>query len=129
MACDLGNFDNLLCLGHGLHNSITKDGFEKTPSILNLVTKVKNIVKALRYRTSRFEKLSKDQEALAQEMTELSEDLLLLDEDNDEDDGQSSKATAKTLKLDVKTRWHSQLTMIESFTCQNKNVINVMLQR
>lgn len=61
LACELGNFENLLCVGHGLHNLITKDGFKKTSTIFNLVTKVKNIVKALRYRTSLFEKLSKDQ--------------------------------------------------------------------
>jgi len=63
-------------------------------------------------------------------MTKLSEDLLIFyDEDvNDEVDQMPSSASPKTLKIDVKTRWHSQLTMIESSICQNKNVINVMLQ-
>ncbi|KAJ6648124.1 putative AC transposase, partial [Pseudolycoriella hygida] len=128
LACKLGNFENLLCVGHGLHNLITKDGFKKTPTIFNLVTKVKNIVKALRYRTSLFEKLSKDQEALAKEMTRLSEELLVFVEEEEVDESSSSESS-KTLKLDVKTRWHSQLIMIESFICQNRNVINVMLQR
>ncbi|KAJ6643535.1 hypothetical protein Bhyg_08497, partial [Pseudolycoriella hygida] len=127
LACKLGNFENLLCVGHGLHNLITKDGFKKTPTIFNLVTKVKNIVKALRYRTSLFEKLSKDQEALAKEMTRLSEELLVFVEEEEVDESSSSESS-KTLKLDVKTRWHSQLIMIESFICQNRNVINVMLQ-
>ncbi|KAJ6647691.1 putative AC transposase, partial [Pseudolycoriella hygida] len=127
LACKLGNFKNLLCVGHGLHNLITKDGFKKTPTIFNLVTKVKNIVKALRYRTSLFEKLSKDQEALAKEMTRLSEELLVFVEEEEVDESSSSESS-KTLKLDVKTRWHSQLIMIESFICQNRNVINVMLQ-
>ncbi|KAJ6644340.1 hypothetical protein Bhyg_09307, partial [Pseudolycoriella hygida] len=91
------------------------------------LTKVKNIVKALRYRTSLFEKLSKDQEALAKEMTRLSEELLVFVEEEEVDESSSSESS-KTLKLDVKTRWHSQLIMIESFICQNRNVINVMLQ-
>ncbi|KAJ6639646.1 putative AC transposase [Pseudolycoriella hygida] len=128
LACKLGNFENLLeFVGHGLHNLITKDGFKKTPTIFNLVTKVKNIVKALRYRTSLFEKLSKDQEALAKEMTRLSEELLVFVEEEEVDESSSSESS-KTLKLDVKTRWHSQVIMIESFICQNRNVINVMLQ-
>lgn len=64
------------------------------------------------------------------EMTKLTEDMFIFyDEDNDDADEPSTSATVKSLKLDVKTRWHSQLVMIESFTCQNKNVINVMLQR
>ncbi|KAJ6647745.1 hypothetical protein Bhyg_02968, partial [Pseudolycoriella hygida] len=91
------------------------------------LTKVKNIVKALRYRTSLFEKLSKDQEALAKEMTRLSEEFLVFVEEEEVDESSSSESS-KTLKLDVKTRWHSQLIMIESFICQNRNVINVMLQ-
>ncbi|KAJ6603181.1 hypothetical protein Bhyg_17824, partial [Pseudolycoriella hygida] len=77
------------------------------------LTKVKNIVKALRYRTSLFEKLSKDQEALAKEMTRLSEELLVFVEEEEVDESSSSESS-KRLKLDVKTRWHSQLIMIES---------------
>ncbi|KAJ6635062.1 putative AC transposase, partial [Pseudolycoriella hygida] len=95
LACKLGNFENLLCVGHGLHNLITKDGFKKTPTIFNLVTKVKNIVKALRYRTSLFEKLSKDQEALAKEMTRLSEELLVFVEEEEVDESSSSESIEK----------------------------------
>lgn len=134
-TCNIGSYENISCVGHALHNLITVDGFQKTESLNGLIKKVKNIVKALRYRTDEFEKLTKDQVLLAAEISEWSE-VLLNDGDDDEaeellealvssDELESGRGTS--LKMDVKTRWYSVLIMIESLVAHNKNVINVML--
>ncbi|KAJ6639130.1 putative AC transposase, partial [Pseudolycoriella hygida] len=105
-TCNLGSYENISCVGHALHNLVNVDGFRQTESLNGLVKKVKNIVKALRYRTDEFEKLTKDQVC-----------------ENDK-----MKAGCHTsLKMDVETRWYSVLIMMESLIAYNKNVINVML--
>lgn len=127
----------MLCLGHALHNLVTVDGFEKTVNISRLIKKVRDIVKALRYRVSEFEKLSSDQSALAKEISDINEQLRLFEDEDEEitmDDTEiqdkeigARSTTTKSLKLDVKTRWNSQLIMFKSILAQNKNVVNVML--
>ncbi|KAJ6648111.1 Transposable element Hobo transposase [Pseudolycoriella hygida] len=82
-TCNLGSYENISRVGHALHNLVNVDGFRQTESLNGLVKKVKNIVKALRYRTDEFEKLTKDQALLAAEISEWSE-VLLEDDDDDE---------------------------------------------
>lgn len=43
------------CLGHGLHNLINEDGFASVPDIDILLTKIKKIVRTLRFRSSEVE--------------------------------------------------------------------------
>lgn len=136
-TCNLGAYENISCVGHALHNLVAVDGFEKTESLRAIIRKVKNIVKALRYRTDEFEKLTKDQSLLAAEISEWSEILLFDDDEDDEELLHTLSSTDETekssgeritsLKMDVETRWHSVLTMVESLVAYNKNVINVML--
>lgn len=49
------NLDHEYCLGHGFHNLINDDGFARIPEIDNLLTKIKKIVRALRFRSSEVE--------------------------------------------------------------------------
>lgn len=141
-ACEAGLYSHLTCVGHALHNLVLTDGIKKTESIFELLKNVRAIVKALRYRVSEFERLCKDQLHLAEEMSRYSdyffpfEDEEMESEDEkdtyDENVSENSGTKAprsKTLKLDVKTRWHSALMMIESLLSQNKSVINLMLQK
>lgn len=143
-TCDLGTYKQFKCIGHGLHNLVIKDGFAKTDVIHQLLKNVRAIVKALRYRACEFERLSKDEESLMLEMSELSEEFLLFDDDENYDDEDEddvyyeigpgfdenlNKKSYKTLKLDVKTRWHSAVPMIESILGSNRSVVKVMLQK
>lgn len=150
-TCNLGSYEHLLCIGHGLHNLVAVDGIKRTETIKVIVKKVREIVKALRYRTDEFDKLSKDQTAVAEEMSDLSELFFRDDDEDDEDyyddedmdesfeefglrDNVNNSTTpglhrTKTLKLDVKTRWHSVLIMIRSVLAQNRNVVNLMLHK
>lgn len=135
-TCNLGSYENISCVGHALHNLVTVDGIKKTEPIKMLLKKVKEIVKALRYRTDEFEKLTKEQGALAAEISEWSEAFLMYDEAGSINDDLESLASSgdssdhrQTLKLDVKTRWHSILMMVQSLIGYNKNVINLMLHK
>ncbi|XP_037037547.1 uncharacterized protein LOC119081457 [Bradysia coprophila] len=136
-TCNLGSYENISCVGHALHNLVSVDGIKKTEPIKVLLKKIKDIVKALRYRTDEFEKLTKDQSALAAEISEWSEMFLIYDDVDDVDNDLESLASSiedssdhrHTLKLDVKTRWHSVLMMVESLVGYNKNVINLMLHK
>lgn len=49
------NLNHQYCLGHGFHNLINEDGFACIPDIDNLLTKIKKIVRALRFRSSEVE--------------------------------------------------------------------------
>lgn len=133
-TCNLGAYEHLLCIGHGLHNLVAVDGFKRTKKISELIKKVRNIIKALRYRTDEFENLSKDQALVAKEMSDLSEMLFSEYDDEEEEDEIPTEAnwrsnSTTSLKLDVKTRWHSMLIMLKSLHAQNKTVVNLMLQK
>lgn len=49
--------------------------------------------------------------------------------ENANDSATSRPHRTKSLKLDVKTRWHSVLIMIRSLLTQSRNVINLMLHK
>lgn len=49
------NLQNHFCLGHGFHNLINEDGFASVPEIDCLLTKIKKIVRALRFRSNEVE--------------------------------------------------------------------------
>lgn len=49
------NLKNHFCLGHGFHNLINVDGFEAVSDIDYLLTKIKKIVRALRFRGTEVE--------------------------------------------------------------------------
>lgn len=121
----------MFCVGHALHNLVVKDGIAKCDNLSNLISKIRDIVKALRYRVSEFEHLSKNYIALAKELSDFGESL----EDSDYEDeviatqSIETLTVSKTLKLDVKTRWHSKLTMLESVAAQDRNVVNVLLAK
>lgn len=140
-ACKLGNYDNLLCFGHGVHNSVYTDGSKKTPDVLEITTKARRIVKALRYKSSDFYKISDETVTFLDEMTRISDsDPFIDDEDDDEydDDGSESDDEEyltdpsnymKSLKLDVVTRWYSTLAMLESLKSRGRYAINIVLQK
>lgn len=74
---------------------------------------------------------------MAAEISEWSELFLLYDDDDSLADDLESLAYSvddstdhrRSLKLDVKTRWHSVLMMVQSLVGYNKNVINLMLHK
>lgn len=49
------NLDHQHCLGHGLHNLVTVDGFEMVDEVNELLTKVKKVIRKLRFRTVQLE--------------------------------------------------------------------------
>lgn len=132
-TCGLGSYKHYICVGHGLHNLITKDGFKKSEAISELLRKLRQIVKALRYRVDEFERLSTDEEQFLSEMSKLGEDFFLFDEEDSEDDltdePDENNKKSKSLKLDVKTRWNSTVPMIESILSSKKSVVKLMLQK
>lgn len=46
------HLESHFCLGHGVHNLINTDGIEVVTEIDELLTKVKNVVKKLRFRST-----------------------------------------------------------------------------
>lgn len=137
-TCNLGSYQNISCVGHALHNLVAVDGFKKTEPIFDLLKKVKNIIKALRYRTDEFEKVSKDQGLLAEEISEWSETFAQYDDDEEREDlleslnsttSDGNRNRYTSLKLDVKTRWHSVLIMVRSLLAHSKNIVNLMLHK
>lgn len=138
-ACRLGKYPNILCLGHGMHNNVFTDGIKKTQGVLSIITKVRNIVKSLRYKSSDFPTSDNELRSLLQDMTNASEFSPEFDfesedesdeESSDEDDEEPEEAIKlKSLKLDVVTRWYSQLFMLESVRLRGRNSINSVLQK
>lgn len=49
------NLDHQFCLGHGLHNLVTVDGFKAVEEVDELLTKVKKVVRKLRFRSVELE--------------------------------------------------------------------------
>lgn len=144
----ISNIENHLCSGHGLHNLVIVDGVKQNTIINDLIGKMRKIIKVLKYKFSDLEKeidviqqkvlLSIDN---ASEYLEMGDnDPLFLDLDkfnlNDFDENKEfnlqfdkwsqNRLKVKTFKLDVPTRWHSILLMLESV---NYNAINTLLGR
>lgn len=131
-TCEAGSYKRMKCIGHGLHNLVIVDGFKKTKTIKDLLLKLRKIVKSLRYRTSEMERLSKDEKIFLLEMSRLSEEFLITEDDDENDidnDNENFTDTYKTLKIDMKTRWNSTIPMIESFLVNNKSVVKFLLQK
>ncbi|KAJ6647948.1 hypothetical protein Bhyg_03173, partial [Pseudolycoriella hygida] len=134
----LGTYKHYRCIGHALHNLVIKDGFQSSDGITDLLKKVRAVVKALRYRTSEFEKISTDEEELLIAISEISEEFLLLEDDSDDDFDKDENdrfqivemdnSSYKTLKCDVKTRWHSTVPMLESVLGNNRTLMKVLLE-
>lgn len=103
-----------------MHNLVYTDGIKKTDDVARIITKVRNIVKVLRYKTSDFHLIAKELCSLLEESDECMDDSD--DESNDGSDCEDSfdedqtvgSTNIKSLKLDVVTRWYSQFFMLES---------------
>lgn len=119
-------------MGHGLNNLVCVDGVKKTEDIKVLITKCRNIVKALRYKTGDFHKISEDPKSRFDESDNESEDSdEESDEDTDDEDvpGAFQPHKQKSLRLDVVTRWYSQLFMLESLKSFGRSFINNALEK
>ncbi|XP_065318702.1 uncharacterized protein LOC135926698 [Gordionus sp. m RMFG-2023] len=136
----LGEYDHHLCLGHGLHNLVTVDGIKKVNKIENLIKKVREVIVALRFKTADFENINDIENRKCFESISYTSDILDLDDndlfyedrlgyDDDSENQKSYEKKHKTLKLNVPTRWHSILIILESVTGNNKNPINILLNR
>lgn len=120
-----------------MHNSVFTDGIKKTSDVSDIVKKSRNIVKAVRFKSNDFNKISKETVALLEDLTLIDEIDPFFDEDNDiesdeeENDEFSTDESnnMKTLKLDVVTRWYSTLSMMESLKSRGRHDINIVLQK
>ena len=132
------------CLAHCLHNLLTTDTINKIPKIQSLITRCKEIVTALHFKTCLLneEKQTEEDIQLQDRISDVNEELIL-DENNpvleqvdesveleteqegEQEVDQSARSLPhigssykhhvhQTLKLSVPTRWNTNLTMIES---------------
>jgi len=143
-AAKISNTENHLCSGHALHNLVVVDGVKKNSIVSDLIGKTREIVKTLKYKFSDLEKeINIEQQKVllaidnASEYLEMEDnDPLSLNEFNDLDKNEESYSQSyelnqnrlKTPKLDVPTRWHSSLLMLESIN-YNRSAINTLLGR
>lgn len=97
-------------------------------------------MKALRYKTSDFNKVSDEYLEVLNTMAEVGELDDYFDDDEDEDVIESDDDSAdeystnpsnglKSLKFDVVTRWYSILKMMESVKLRGRIAINLVLQK
>ncbi|KAK3911576.1 Transposable element Hobo transposase, partial [Frankliniella fusca] len=137
-----------LCLGHGVHNLVSKDGIQAVPIVATLCKKARAVCKAVRYRAPTLER-----ENTKQQQLDWVRSVVDADEHADADDAdpipddtgtvagsvddQSAAAAAQifeypiaatptSVKLPVPTRWHTVLIMLEILE-QNKVPINIVL--
>ncbi|XP_053203532.1 uncharacterized protein LOC128388190 [Panonychus citri] len=153
-ACRINNGKSHSCIGHGIHNLITVDGFKKVPDLLNIFTKMKEIHSALRFKNadvaaynesvvpaSPNDFLNLEDEVLEEnreESLQPDEDDIFpmnFDEIGDEIEISSTdfvhsstnpRSQNSTLKVFCPTRWHSLLTMTDSMI-RNQSAINHLL--
>ena len=156
LAAELAEMEQHLCLGHGLHNLIVVDGLQKSLLIRTLLTKVKSIVRAVRYRAADLEIEAKgEQRKKILAMIDVN-DILDADEENpfptneeealqEDDDGETpasetdqgnaaSQTTPKfqapkTVKNESATRWFSTLEMCASIDEENRTPVNTIMLR
>lgn len=151
-AIRLGQMNSHFCLGHGLHNLLTVDGYDSVSELKDIIIKTKKIVKTLRYKTNQ---VSSEADAVQKEILSKINNLdeLLSAEDDDwELDNEGYNALDDvplsvlnsinvndisgslvhrrnlTLKNSTPTRWHSVLALLESFNSQ-KAAINKLLSK
>lgn len=123
-----------------MHNLVFTDGIKKTKDISDIIYRVRQVVKALRYKTN-------ESESVEQEMSDVSEMCPYFEDDSDEDESDEDEnddssdeshdepnatnitGKLKSLKLDVVTRWYSQLFMLESVEVRGRQQINIALQK
>lgn len=109
------------------------DGIKKTDDVKELITKCRNIVKALRYKTGDFHKISEDPQSRFDESGDESSDEETDEESGDESDdelhGACQPHKQKSLRLDVVTRWYSQLFMLDSLKSMGRQFINSALEK
>lgn len=120
-----------LCIGHGLHNLVTKDGIEKTASLESVCSKSKTVCKKVRFKLPDVEREARREQNAAwldSVMDVISEidlddadpianaekDPATDDQDSDESFSYFTPRAPTTVKLPVPTRWHTMLTMLES---------------
>ncbi|KAH6932970.1 hypothetical protein HPB50_011119 [Hyalomma asiaticum] len=137
-AASLAHTDNHLCIAHGLHNLVIKDGFGSVPKLNNLLVNCRDIVKTVHYRAPELEEIADSELNAAVQSLVSTADALEHDE-NDPivDDGFENRdhaySTASvtrgvtTVKLDTH-RWHSILAMFESLLA-NKAALRRLLAR
>lgn len=155
LACRLAGIGNHLCLGHGLHNLILKDGLQQNGRIYEVVQKATKIIGALRYRASELEeemdKINRQVICDIEEAGNVLEfdemyPLPQIDDDTtspdelqawnhsyNEDDGGAVYYTGQpkptpTIKTFTVTRWHALLHMLKSLGT-NRAGINAILGR
>lgn len=151
-AIRLGQMNSHFCLGHGLHNLLTVDGYDSVSELKKIIIKTKKIVKTLRYKTNQ---VSSEANAIQKEiLSKINnlDELLSAEDDNWELDDEGFNALDDvplsvlnsinvndisgslvyrrnlTLKNSTPTRWHSVLALLESFNSQNA-AINKLLSK
>lgn len=77
----IGQLNSHFCLGHGLHNLLTVDGYDSVPELKKIILKSRKIVKTLRYKTNQ---VSSEADAIQKEILSRIDNLdeLLAGEDN-----------------------------------------------
>ncbi|KAH9365475.1 hypothetical protein HPB48_018941 [Haemaphysalis longicornis] len=135
-AASLACTEHHLCVGHGLHNLIIKDGFGSVPRLHDLLVNCHDIVKTVHY----LEELAHSElNAAVQSFVSTAEALEHDENDPVLDEGcQNSdhaynaapvaRGGAVTVKLDTPTRWHCILAMFESLVA-NKAALRKLLAR
>lgn len=139
-AASLARTEHHLCVGHGLHNLVIKDGFGSVPRLNDLLVNCRDIVKTVHYRASDLEEIADSElNAAVQSLVSTAEALEhdendpVLDEGcQNSDHAYNAAPVARggvvTVKLDTPTRWHSILAMFESLVA-NKAALRKLLAR
>lgn len=119
-----------------MHNFLYTDGIKKTEDIAQIIYKVRQVVKALRYKTCN---TLSESSSVEQDMSDVSESNPYFDNERDDDESDEESdddeqatnilSNEKSLKLDVVTRWYSQLFMLNSVNVRGRQEINVTLQK
>lgn len=149
-AIRLGQMNNHYCLGHGLHNLLTVDGYDSVSELKEIIIKTKKIVKTLRFKTNLVSsKADAIQKEILSKINNLNE-LLSAEDDNWELDNEGYNALDDiplsvlnsintndisgslvhrrnlTLKNSTPTRWHSVLALLESFNSQKAAIYKLL---
>lgn len=134
-AVSLASVSNHLCLGHGLHNLVLRDGFGNVQELHDLLVKCRTLVQKLHYKASQLEQIAEaDVQMNLLQFVSLGEELE--DDENDpvldpanDDHSYASLGTlrqTKSVKGDTPTRWHSILKMFDSLV-ENRRYIRTLL--
>lgn len=129
-AVSLAGVSNHLCLGHGLHNLVIRDGFANVEELHELLVKCRAIVQKVHYKSAQLEELAEcELQKSLLEFVAVGDHL-----DNDENDpvtdtnvDDHSYTTyvphqSVSVKGDTPTRWHSILMMFDSLLDNRKHL-------